>query len=155
MSFYVRGDLTVRFGAIYFLWGSTFCSSPNALLYFLHTIIFYCDFYPRFASLLYCRVFNCRVFIQIGKTCQDCLRDGDSVRIAPGDHLVASCVKPWHIGCALKRRRSMVEEITTEADERAARNSAEKARNDETSRNASTNKRPRESLVRGEQLDLS
>ena len=91
----------------------------------------------------------------MGERCQDCLRDEDKAIITEGDHLVASCIKPWHVGCALKRRRQMVEEITTEADVRATANSAQRSRNIAASRNSTPSKRARESLARGEQLDLS
>ena len=102
---------------------------------------------PSTALLLVCHV------LQIGKNCYGCLREGDDVQIVADNHLVASCAKPWHVGCALRRRRKMIEIITTESDQRAAENSAEKSKND--NRTASLAKRPREGLARGEQLDLS
>ena len=103
---------------------------------------------PSTAFLLYCHV-----LLQVGKHCYDCLREGDDTLIAAGNHLVASSIKPWHVGCSLRRRREMVETITLEADERAAANIAEKSRN--ASRSSTPAKRPREGLARGEQLDLS
>ena len=103
---------------------------------------------PSTAFLLYCHV-----LLQVGKHCYDCLREGDDTLINAGNHLVASSIKPWHVGCSLRRRRQMIETITLEADERAAANSAEKNRN--ASRSSTPAKRPREGLVRGEQLDLS
>ena len=93
------------------------------------------------------------MLLQVGKRCYDCLREGDDTLIAAGNHLVASSIKPWHVGCALRRRREMVETITLEADERAAANSAAKTRN--ATRRSSPAKRPREGFARGEQLDLS
>lgn len=122
---------TVRFGPV------CCCSTSYLFLYF-----------PSTAFLLYCHV-----LLQVGKPCYDCLREGDDKLITAGNHLVASSTKPWHVGCALRRRREMVETITLESDERAAANSAEKSRN--ASRGATPAKRPRESLARGEQLDLS
>ena len=50
-------------------------------------------------------------------------REGDDTLIAAGNHLVASSIKPWHVGCALRRRREMVETIILETDEGVAANS--------------------------------
>ena len=92
------------------------------------------------------------MLLQVGKRCYNCLPEGDETLIAAGNHLVASAIKPWHVECALRRRRKMVETITLEADERAAANSAGKSRN--ATRSSTPAKRPREGLARGEQLDL-
>ena len=83
----------------------------------------------------------CRV-LQIGKNCYDCLRAVDDVQIVANNHLVTSCVKPWLVVCALRRRRKMIEVITTESDQCAAANSTEKHKND--NRTATPAKRPRE-----------
>ena len=68
--------------------------------------VFMCDTIclPSTALLLYSLV-----LLQTGKNCCDCLREGDDVRITAGNHLVASCVKSWHVGCAMRRRREIIE----------------------------------------------
>ena len=100
------------------------------------------------ASLLYWHV-----LLQVGKRCYDCLHEGDGTLITAINHLVAASIKPWHVGCALRRRREMVKTITLEADERAAANSVDKSGN--AGRSSTPAKLPREGLARGEQLDLS
>ena len=74
---------------------------------------------PSTAFLLYCHV-----LLQVGKRCYDCLREGDDTLIAASNRLMASSIKPWHVGCALRRRREMVETVTVEADERVTAGSA-------------------------------
>ena len=78
---------------------------------------------PSTAFFLYCHVLP-----QLGKRCYDCLREGDDTLFAAGNNLVDSSIKPWHVACALRRRREMVETITLEADERAATNSVRRNR---------------------------
>lgn len=92
--------------------------------------------------------------LQIGKTCHDCIRNGNIDTIDADAHLVASSMKPWHVSCAPKHRREMVKTITLGADERATVKSAERSRNETASR-ATPAKRPHEVLGRGVELDLS